>query len=77
MNPESFRIDVCPFGSEESHDGYPKHATDQTRAHLMAEDAVKELQVNGDPGEYLVSVSQDGNIPISSEVVVIPSTKLE
>jgi len=70
--PEQFQIDVCPCGDVQSRAGYPKYAKDEAHAHNLAEEAVAQLQQAADPGEYYVLVSQNGQTPVSTQVVVVP-----
>jgi len=69
----SFRIQVCRNPSNESLSGYPKYASNEVRAHAIAEDAVRELQSARDPGEYLITVSLKDTTPLGTQVVVVPS----
>ncbi len=69
---ERLHIDVCPCGDTQSLAGYPKYAKDEAHAHVLAEEAVAELLRLADPGEYFVVVSQNGQSPVSTQVVVVP-----
>ena len=70
--PGRLHIDVCVYGDTQSLAGYPKYAKDEAHAHLLAEAAVAELLQVADPGEYFVVVSQNGQSPISTQIVVVP-----
>ena len=51
---EQLQIDVCPCGEVQSIAGYPKYAKDEAHAHILAEEAVAQLQQGAGPGEYYV-----------------------
>jgi hypothetical protein len=72
-SPEQLHIDVLPCGDTQSLAGYPKYAKDEAHAHLLAEEAVAELLQVADPGEYFVVLSQNGQTPVSTQVVVVPN----
>ena len=69
---QQLQIDVCPCDQAQSLVGYPKYAKNEAHAHTLAEEAVAQLQQGTDPGEYYVVVSQNGQKPISTQIVVVP-----
>ena len=73
MSSKAYVVDVCLSAGTESVLGYPKHASSEARAHAFAEQAVRELQSAGKPGEYLVAVSV-GQTPIATQIVLVPET---
>ncbi|HKR29031.1 MAG TPA: hypothetical protein VJT08_01060 [Terriglobales bacterium] len=70
---ERLHIDVRPCGDNQSLAGYPKHAKDEAHARILAEEAIAEVLQVADPGEYFVVVSQNGQKPVSTQVVVVPN----
>jgi len=71
--PEQLKIDVCPCHDIQSLAGYPKYAKNEAHAHTLAEEAVAQLHQAAEPGEYFVVVSRNGQTPVSTQVVVVPS----
>ena len=68
---QRLRRGCLPSSWHESVLGYPKHASSETRAHAFAEQAARELQSAGNPGEYLVAV-RVGQTPIATQIVLVP-----
>ena len=69
--PKQLHIDVCACGAAQSLAGYPKFAKNEAHAHRLAEEAVAELLQGADPGEYFIVVSQNGQTPVSTQVIVV------